>query len=324
MTTPSDDIGKGGGGPRGPRGPRGGGRRGGLRRGGHTHHYGPGGVVLYDNPLLVYDAEPVEAELLPPVPALLRAAEAEGQKKGWAKAMMSAIGERVTAFTDDMAALDEEFDLLDADTLVGDGSSGGGFFGDALSSVLSVASKAAETGVSIYQKDQARKAQSAADQQKLSTAQKADQQAVAAAVRAELSAKAAAAAPKDAGKQAEAQTDAQTAATLAQAQSQAGAGLSEEGQAARMQAAQQALQAATDALDKQPGNAAAIARVNAWNKAMNRLNSASIVAPQGQGQAAAAPEPSWLSGKTGPVPNKVLAGGGAVVAAVLVLRAALK
>lgn len=324
---PQVSIGKGGGG--------------GGGRGGSRHPWGGGpfarGGWVYP---FVIDETPLVSSGVD-IDQVLAADDAEAEKS-----LAKEIVKQLKAGTAKVGGLFEadlsDLDLLGAEVLGDDGKAssekgsggGGGLFGDfGISSILNLASKGAETGISLYQKDQAQKASSAAEQKRIEAAIKADGQATAAAVRADLSAQLAAGAGKDPKKAAQAAADASTAATMANLQAATGAGLSPAAQEQRLQAAQTALQSATDALASRPGDAAAIARVTAWNKTLNKISSAGLAGPSSGGPFSEAKESGgtagksidgWLSGKTGPVPNKLIAGGGAVVAGVVVLKALLK
>lgn len=228
-----------GGGPRGPRG--GGGRRGGRGwRGGYG--YGP---VVYEVPVYSEGIE-LDEILLDPATRLPRAMVVGG-----------------------------DLDMLDAEMVGVDASLVTSGFGTA----LQAAGVLAQTGLNIYDKDQQDKKTSADEAKKLQAAIRADQQAADALARAELSAQVAAGAPNDKGKAAQAAADATTAQTMASMQDAAGRGLSSSASSDRLQAAQDALQAATK-VSGAPG----VAKVNAWNKTINRISNAQIVssAPSGK------------------------------------------
>lgn len=232
-----------GGGPRGgaPRGPRGGGRRGGRGwRGGYG--YGP---VVYEVPVYSEGVE-LDELLLDPVTRRPRVVVVGG-----------------------------DLDMLDAEMVGVDASLVTSGFGTA----LQAAGVLAQTGLNIYDKDQQDKKTSADEAKKLQAAIRADQQAADALARAELSAQVAAGAPNDKGKAAQAAADATTAQTMASMQDAAGRGLSSSASSDRLQAAQDALQAATK-VSGAPG----VAKVNAWNKTINRISNAQIVssAPSGK------------------------------------------
>ena len=342
MTTSQDEIGKGGGGGRGGgggggRGPRGGGGGprgggGGPRgfRGGFRHyHRGPGTALVYDPVPIFVETDPVyDAEFVPP--HLLVEAEKRGEKRGWARAMMSRVGAGVTALgggvaslADDLSALADDFSMLNVELdLLGAEVVGEGY-GDMFSSVFKAAGDVAQTGMNIYEKDKAQKAQTAADEAKVKQAVKADQDATAAAIRANLSKKLSDGKPQDATLKEQAELDAGTAATLAQAQAQAGAGLNEAGQSQRLQAARDALQAAMNT--QKSGDAASLAKVRAWQTTVNKLVSQGLAGPSSSdskpGRAQDdAPAPSWFKGKTGPIPNTAIAAGGGLVAAIVALK----
>ena len=165
--------------------------------------------------------------------------------------------------------------MLDAELVGVDASLVTSGFGTA----LQAAGVLAQSGLSMYEKDKQDKQSAADEAKKLQAAIRADQQAADALARAELSAQVSAGVPNDKGKAAQAAADANTAVTMASMQDAAGRGLSPSASADRLQAAQDALQAATK-VSGAPG----VAKVNAWNKTINRIANAQMTssAPSGK------------------------------------------
>lgn len=246
-----------GGGPRGG-GPRGGGPRGprgGGRRGGRGWRGGYGyGPVVYEVPVYSEGIE-LDELLLDPATRLPRVVVVGG-----------------------------DLDMLDAETVGVDASVLTSGFGTA----LQAAGVLAQTGLNMYDKDQQDKKTTADEAKKLQAAIRADQQAADALARAELSAQISAGVPNDKAKAAQAAADANTAVTMASMQDAAGRGLSAGASADRLQAAQDALQAATKVAGM-PG----VAKVNAWNKTINRISNAQMVS-----SAAPSPPASSDSGES--------------------------
>lgn len=324
-------IGKGGGG--GARGgARGGG--GGARGGGgggarhrHRHHgggrgrgWGRGGWG-YGGPAFVYE---VPASQGVDIDALLEAAEiADAADEAHTKNVAREVVKHLRAGT---AQVGGDLDLLDAD-IVGEGEGGGGGgFGDfGLSSIFNLASNLAQGGVNIYEGEQKKKqaaagrAKSAAEEQsRLQAAISADGAATQAAARAAFSA---------AQKLASAEVDQAAAAQASGAQARAGAGLSPDSTRKRIEAAEKALAAATSKAQAAPKDAYALAAMRAAQATLNKIQNAEIVGPEGGGSAPASRAASgggggagWLEGKTGPVPNKVVAGAGALGALGLLFK----
>lgn len=319
----ADMLGKGGGGARGGRG--GGARGGGHHRGGggRHHHHGGGRRVgrrgIWGGPLpFVYDVpDGIDVD------ELLAAADAvdEAHAKDVAREVVRQL--KGAAAPAAVGAFDEELALLDAE-LIGQG------FGDfGLSSVFNLAANLAQGGLSIYEQE-TKKRQGEEDkrqaqaqlQGRLQAAISADAAAAQAGARASYSA---------AQKLPSAEVDRLAAAQAEAAQARAGAGLPPEAQQKRIEAAERAMASATSKAQAAPKDAYALAQVRAWQQTIARLvGGGGAPAPAGTvpgapgtaaGPPPAAAGPGWLQGSTGPIPNKVIAGGGAVLGLLVLVRA---
>lgn len=312
---------------------KGGGGHGGGHHGG-GHHHGRGGRGSgFGGPLpWIYDV-PQGID----VDELLDAADAvdAAQNRSLAK-------EVVRQLRGQKATLGEDLDLLDA-VMLGDddsegkkkdsgkgGGGGGGMFGDfGLSSIFNLAGNLAQTGLNIAdsekQKQQAQQTADAAkakttadDRNKLNAVLAADAAASQAAAKAAYSAQ---------GKLASAPIDASAAQQAAQMQARAGMGLSPAVTDQRLDAAQKALAQATAKAQANPKDGYAVALMNAWQATLNKIQNVQITGPEsGGGKAGKGGKGggSWLDGKTGPVPNKVVAGAGVLAAGGLLVKVLLR
>lgn len=167
------------------------------------------------------------------------------------------------------------------------------------------------TGItSMVEKEQARQKAEADEKQAISAAVAADAAAAAAVAKAAVAAKL---------NSPSAQLDKTAAEIALSAVDRAGARLSPAGNEQRAQAANQARAAALAAAQAAPKDGYKAAVIDAWTQVINKAQAAAITAADRPQAPAVTSKPSWLTQKTGPVPNWGLAGA-AVGLAALVAR----
>lgn len=169
---------------------------------------------------------------------------------------------------------------------------------DTVSTVLQTAGGLTTGITSMVEKEQARKKAEAEEQQAIAAATDADRAAAVAISRAAMSAQL-----KSPG----AAMDKMAAENAIAMADRAGAKLSAVGNDLRAQAAQQARANAIAAAQAAPRDASKAAMVTAWTQIINKASAGAIAASD---KPAPIEEPkSWLSQKTGPVPNWGLTAG---------------
>lgn len=188
-------------------------------------------------------------------------------------------------------------------------------FGDGFGQILQAAGGLTTGITSMVKKDQDEKKLASDDEAKLKSAIAADLAAAAALAKADVSVQL---------KSASAAIDKAAADSAESAQDRAASKLSSDANDRRADAADQALARAVAAAQAAPKDGYKSALVKAMTTVANKAHSGAIVSSENKGsEVAKSDSGSWFSGKTGPVPNKAIAGVGALGVAALVAKKVL-